>query len=91
MLFEDFCSQNNIIVQYYEFTTKIRGLCVKRDDYYIVAINPKFCNSSQKKTLIHEVIHIMENHFQHDNVEDCEIEVHNLIHKIRYEFEISEV
>lgn len=91
MLFEDFCRQNNIIVHYYGFTTKIRGLCVKRDDYYIVAINPKFCYTSQKKTLIHEVIHIMENHFQSDCIKDCEIEVQNLINKIKYEFETSEV
>ena len=54
MTFEDFCALNNIIVVYHNFTTKIRGLCVKQDDYYIVAINPKFSTSSQKKTLQHE-------------------------------------
>lgn len=81
MTFEDFCALNNIIVVYHNFTTKIRGLCVKQDDYYIVAINPKFSGASQKKTLQHELIHIMQNHFYCDpcEVEECEKEINHII------------
>lgn len=86
MTFEDFCRQNNIVVQYHNFTTKIKGLCMKVDDYYIVAINPKFSYGSQKKTLIHEIIHVMQNHFQCDscNVGDCEQEVQKMIKEIQF-------
>lgn len=81
MNFEDFCAQNNIIVKYYSFTTKVRGCCIKVDDYYIVAINPRFSNNSIKRTLIHEVMHIMQNHLLCDQseYEQCEAEVHQLI------------
>ena len=51
MTFEDFCAINNIIVTYQNFTTHIRGLCIKHDNYFIVAINPRFNYGSQKKTL----------------------------------------
>ena len=77
MSFEDFCAYHNIVVTYYNFTCKIRGLCIKDGDCYIVAINPKFCSGMQKKTFQHEVMHIMKNHFSCDpsDVEQCENEI----------------
>ncbi len=92
MSFESFCRQNNIIVQHVELSTKIRGLCVKYEDYYIVAINPKFCTGSQRKTLQHEIIHILENHFQCSPCEshECEKEIKTLINDIKYNFEYAE-
>lgn len=81
MKFEDFCSLNNIVVVYRNFTTKIRGLCIKQDDCYIVAINPRFNSISQKKTLQHEIMHIMQNHFYCDphEIEECEKEIEHII------------
>lgn len=89
MTFEDFCTMNNIIVVYYNFTTKIRGLCVKDNDCYIVAINPRFSSGTQKKTLQHEIMHIMMNHFACDScdIEQCEIEINNIINEYRLYFE----
>lgn len=92
MSFESFCRQNNIVVQHVELSTKVRGLCVKCEDYFIVAINPKFGSGSQKKTLQHEIIHIMENHFQCTSyeVEKCENEIKELINEMKYNFEYAE-
>ena len=47
MTFEDFCAYHNIVVVNHNFSGKIRGLCIKEGDCYIVAINPKFCSGSQ--------------------------------------------
>ena len=89
MEFEDFCNQNNIVVKYYNFSTKIRGLCVKQGDCFIVAINPKFSFGSQKKTLQHEIMHIMMNHFACDpcEIEQCEIEIRNIVNRYELIFE----
>lgn len=89
MAFEDFCAMNNIVVVYHNFTTKIRGLCIKQGDCYIVAINPKFNYGMQHRTLQHEIMHIMMNHFECDpsEVDQCEIEINNIINEYRYYFE----
>lgn len=89
MTFEDFCAINNIIVTYQNFTTNIRGLCIKVDDYFIVAINPRFSYGSQKKTLQHEIMHIMKNHFFCDpsEVEQCEQEIDHIIKEFKLYFD----
>ena len=89
MSFEDFCAYHNIVVTYFKFTTKIRGLCVKQDDFYIVAINPIFCSGMQKKTFQHEVIHIMQNHFScdPDEVGQCEKEINEIINNYELNFD----
>ena len=81
MSFEDFCAQNNIVVTYYSFSTKVRGCCMKIDDYYLVAVNPRFSNDSMKRTLIHEIMHIMEDHLLCDQseYEKCEEEINRII------------
>lgn len=91
MTFDDFCIMNNIVVVYYNFTTKIRGLCVKDNDCYIVAINPRFSYGSQKKTLEHEIMHIMKNHFSCDpsEIDQCENEINNIINKYKLYFDES--
>lgn len=62
---------------------------MKVADHYIVAINPRFSYGSQKKTLIHEVIHIIQNHFQcnSNDIDSCEREVENLIYEIKILFQ----
>lgn len=85
MDFEDFCAQNNIVVKYYSFTTKVRGCCIKMDDYYLVAINPRFSNNSMKRTLIHEITHIMQDHLLCDQseYEKCEEEIDRIISNMK--------
>lgn len=85
MTFEDFCSCNNIIVKFENFTTKVKGFCLKEDDYYIVFVNSRFCNSSCINTIHHEIIHIMENHLHCgcDDIEECEKEVLHIIGNIK--------
>ena len=93
MSFEDFCAYHNIVVTYYNFTCKIKGLCIKQDDYYIVAINPKFDYGSQRKTMQHEIMHIMQNHFYCDSseIEKCEYEINTIIDNYRLCFEEGEI
>lgn len=81
MTFEDFCAINNIIVTYQNFTIHIKGLCIKHDNYFIVAINPRFSYGSQKKTLQHEIMHIMKNHFFCDpsEIDQCEQEIDHIL------------
>lgn len=85
MDFEDFCAQNNIVVKYYSFTTKVRGCCIKMDDCYLVAINPRFSNNSMKRTLIHEITHIMQDHLLCDQseYEKCEEEIDRIISNMK--------
>lgn len=91
MTFEDFCSCNNIIVKFENFTTKVKGFCLKEDEYYIVFVNSRFCSSSCINTIQHEIIHIMENHFQCDrnHIEECEKEVKILINDMKLNFHYS--
>ena len=85
MTLEDFCAQNNIRIVYHNFTTKVKGLCMKVDDSYVVAINPRFSSESMKKTLLHEIMHIMKDHFYCDpaETEACEAEIHKIIGNIQ--------
>lgn len=91
MTLEDFCAQNNIQIQYYPFTTKIRGMCMKYDDGFIIAINPRFCDSTMKNTFIHEMIHIMHDHLycEKDDFEKCEKEVENSIKTMKNQFDLN--
>lgn len=84
MNFEDFCRQNNIIVQFHSFTTKVRGFCMIEDDYYYIVINSRICSMTQKKVVLHEMLHILNNHLQRDygDVEECEKEVKMIMEKI---------
>lgn len=86
MTFEDFCRQNNIFITYFNFPTKIKGVTVKHNDYFVIGINPKLSSTSQKRTLEHEVIHILENHFQCNDVEKCEKEVRSLLEDYVFRF-----
>ena len=85
MNFEDFCSQNNIVVTYYSFTTKVRGCCIKMDDHYLVAVNPRFSADSMRRTLIHEIMHIMQDHLLCDQseYEKCEEEIARIIKNMK--------
>lgn len=83
MYFEEFCRLNNIHVSYMQLPTKTRGFCYYDDGYYIV-INNCLDIESNKSTLLHELIHILENHFNYNvhQAECCESEVQYYTKKI---------
>ena len=84
MNFEDFCRQNNIVVQFHNFTTKVRGFCFIEGEYYYIIINSRICSMTQKKVVLHEMLHILNDHLQRDygDVEECEKEVEMIMEKI---------
>lgn len=82
--FEAFCYENNILIHMVDnLSTKVRGYCYYDGFYYNVVLNIKFCGVQLKKTTIHEIIHIMKNHFALNlsTLEVCEKEVNYLIEK----------
>lgn len=89
MNFDDFCNFNNIIINLNdELPTKIKGMCIHVDEYYKIIINSKNATNIQKNTLLHEIAHILKDHFSFDctlTAEECENEVNNLIDKFKFE------
>lgn len=89
MSFEDYCATHNINVMYFNFTSKIRGLCTVKDGEYLIAINPCFGSDSQRRTFEHELIHIFENHLGCCNSGDCESAVNQLLNNERFSVQIK--
>lgn len=89
MNFEDFCRFNNIIINLNDtLPTKIKGMCVHVDEYYKIIINSKNATNIQKNTLLHEIVHILKDHFAFEctlTTEECEKEVDRIIDKIKFE------
>lgn len=46
---------------------KIRGVTVQVQDDFIVFINTCLCPATQRKATAHEIRHIKQNHFFHDD------------------------
>ena len=88
---QEFCIKNNIRLYLTDtLTCKDKGFCFYDGDEYHVFINSKMSLIGQRKTMIHELIHIFEDHFSCDESEreECESAVHDIINKI-YDFEQS--
>lgn len=86
---QEFCINNNIRLYITDtLTCKDKGFCYYDGDEYHVFVNAKMSFSGQKKTLIHELIHIFEDHFSCEEAEreKCECEVHKIIKGI-YDWE----
>lgn len=88
MTFEEYCDLHNIRIKVdYTLTCVGRGFCYHDGEEYHVIINGRLGYEQQRKTTIHEIIHIMENHFYQpsgaSSVEHCEEEVHEIIKKLR--------
>ncbi len=84
--FEEFCHSNNILIYYVDdLSTRIRGFCHYDGEYYNVLLNNKLCSNQIKKTTVHEIIHILENHFDcsPNYLEQCESEVDYLINEFK--------
>ena len=86
---DDFCYINNIEIQIEQnIGSKIRGFSYYYNGYYYVCLNNRFNVTQLKKTLIHELIHILENHFNCpvEDEKQCEFEVKTIIHGLRLAF-----
>lgn len=80
--FEMFCYNHGILVTKNNYlSTKIRGFCYYDGQFYNVVLNNKCGNEQLKKTTIHEIIHVLENHFSCDIYDawECEREVKDMI------------
>lgn len=87
--FESFCFEHSILINIAEdLKTKIRGYCYYDGEHYNIIVNVKFDTFQLRKTTIHEIIHIMKNHFSCDvkDVEKCEKEVNEIIGRMRLAF-----
>lgn len=76
--FEEFCYINNILINFVnDLNTSIRGFCYYDGEYFNIVLNANLCGYQLKKTTIHEIIHIMENHFEKkcEYMTKCEKEV----------------
>lgn len=85
--FERYLNEHNIrIYQVAELTTKIRGFCYYDIEEYHVLINLRMDCVGQRKTLIHELIHIFEDHFScsESDRNKCEREVKEIIKRFRF-------
>ncbi len=89
MSFEDFCSINNIVISIKEnLGTNIRGLCYFDGLYFNVILNNRFDSIQLQQTLVHEVIHVMENHFNfgYQHLNKIEKEVDLIINTMKISF-----
>lgn len=83
--FEDLLCWNNIVLRYENIPTNIRGFAYYNGNSYLVIINAKLCHSQQERTVIHELVHIFEDHFScnAEYEEQCELEVQSIIKNIK--------
>lgn len=88
MTFQEYCDLHDIRIKIdYSLTCAGRGFCYNDGEEYHVFINGRLGYQQQRKTTIHEIIHIMENHFykpaEASSVDQCEEEVHEIIKKLK--------
>ena len=87
--FETFCNQHDILIHFADdLTTKVRGYCYYDGIYYNVILNNKFDENQLRKTTVHEIIHVLEEHFltAAKDVEKCEQEVEKIVEDLYKEF-----
>lgn len=70
---------SDVLIYRAELPAKIKGTTIIKNGDYIVLINSLLCEETQKKALMHELMHIDRNHFFDDiiNVNICEYEVNS--------------
>ena len=66
-------------------TCKNRGFTYYDGEEFHIIISTRFSNMQQRKTTIHELIHILQNHFTCTECDrqQCENEVHDIIKDFR--------
>lgn len=85
MEFEEFLKWNNINLRIVNLSSYIKGFAYYNGCEYLVLINAKCSNAQQQETIVHELIHIFENHFSCANgcEEYCENQVHHIIKEMK--------
>ena len=87
MSLEDFCNYNIRILVEDNIGSRIRGFSYYEHGYYVF-LNNRLNVAQLKRTLIHEMIHILEDHFNCpvEEGKQCEFEVKTIIHGLRLAF-----
>lgn len=83
--FEEFCRRYDVYIRMIDsLTTKIRGFCYYSDGEFNVIINNKLCSKQQQETLLHELSHVIEDHFTLSQAETdmCEHQVKSMLKNI---------
>jgi len=89
--FDEFCNLHGINIKIkMNLGTTIRGFCYYDGESYHVFLNNRFSGSQLKTTTIHEIIHIMKDHFSCDPkyISKCEIEVDRIIEDYHLQFNL---
>ena len=90
--FEEFCYENNLrVVISNEMKVMPKGFCYYFDDQFYVILNNRHSFQQLQKTTIHEIIHILEDHFSMPTnlVNVCEHQVDSLIENLYNDFIIE--
>lgn len=80
--FEEFCLENNLnVILSGDMKIMPKGFCYYYDDQYYVILNNRHSFQQLQQTTIHEIIHILEDHFSRPSnmINVCEKEVDGLI------------
>lgn len=85
MSFEDFLCWNDIVLKLNDLPSYMNGFAYYNGISYLVMINQRCSSIQQQETLVHEMIHIFENHFSCPiGYEDkCEKQVHYFIKELK--------
>ncbi|CAM3603503.1 hypothetical protein ERUR111494_02410 [Erysipelothrix urinaevulpis] len=90
--FEQFCEENNLrVILTDNLMTMPKGMCYPYNGQYYVVLNNKHSFKQLQKTTIHEIIHVLENHFHYPTnmAEKLEKEVEELIDNLYQKFIIE--
>ena len=83
---EEFCIENNIImISHLKFEPITRGFGYYSGKRYYVLLNPQHNIFRLRLTLIHELIHVFESHFDSNNCEEVEAKVDCIIEGLKSE------
>lgn len=85
--FEDFCAEHNIILRIEKnLGSKIRGFCYYDGFYYYIILNNRCSCEQLQGTVIHEMIHVFENHFFscREDALQCEKEVDIILRQLKH-------
>ena len=93
MNFEDFLRWHNITLRIAKLPTTVKGFSYYNGSSYLVIINSRCSSYQQQETLVHEMIHIFENHFSClSGYEDkCEKEVNKIIKEVKKIYNIEKL
>ena len=85
MQFEDFLRENDILLRIVSLPSHVRGIATYNGWHYLVLINSKCSLYQQRDSMIHELIHILNNHFYYPKgyAEKCEQEVKYIIKEMK--------